>query len=444
MTYPLSSEVSVGDPTEASQYNNLRLDALYLGNGAGESGTLLQLLAQGMGTVRLTRVSALTIGLTASASDPCAVMIGGRICAVTAGLTVMLSALSLPTAGRYGIWAVSQSNGSFTLSAGSAGPDGSRQIGTFLWDGSGVIPGTVRNMTEYTAAAAANVPQTANGRLTFISGTPVPDGNITAAETLYFTPYGGNKIGLLTGAEWELYSFTELQLSLSGLTNELPYDVFIEATYNGLQLSTSPWGSRSGRIAGITYINGVPVLAGDPAKRFLGTFAKNAAGYGEDSITGRLLWNQYNRVPRGLLSTVSEQSAGTTSQNYWTPYWSDEKAPAVRVLLGSADADLDLEGTGLGTFISETDAGYTRFYMIGIGQDPAMSSPYTSNSCCSPVFMQSFGNAPVTVRIRNHSSAFLGYHNYVLMFKANYNTLKPAGIIYGTGAAPGLYGIVCG
>ncbi len=442
MTYPLSSEVSVGDPTEASQYNNLRRDALYLGSGAGESGTLLQLLAQGMGTVRLTRVSASTIGLTASPADPCAVMIGGRICAVTSSLTALLSLASLPTAGRYGIWAVAQTDGTFTLAAGASGPDGSRQIGTLLWDGTGVIPGTVRNMAEYTAAAAANTPQTANGRLTFLCGTPVPDGDITGASTLYFTPYGGNKIGLLTGSEWEVYSFTELQLSLSGLSNELPYDIFIEATYNGLTLSASPWGSSSGRLAQLTYVNGVPVLSGDPAKRFLGTIAKNEGGFGEDSLTGRLLWNQNNRLPRGLLSTVQEQSAGTyTSLNYWAPYWSAAKAPAVRVLIGTADAELDLEGTGLGTLVTEEEAGHSSFYMVGIGRDPAMEAPYTENSSCVPVFMHTFGNSPVTARVRNHSSAFLGYHKYVLMFYAN-NQKKPAAVFYGTNAAAGLYGVV--
>ena len=39
MTYPLSSEVSSGQPTAAAQYNNLRRDALRLGQADADAAT---------------------------------------------------------------------------------------------------------------------------------------------------------------------------------------------------------------------------------------------------------------------------------------------------------------------------------------------------------------------------------------------------------------------
>ncbi len=444
MTYPLSNEVVVGDATEASQYNNLRRDALYLGGEPGHSGSLMQLLSRITGAVSLTRVSATTIQLTASASNPCGVIIGGAIYAVTSNVSVMLLMSQLPSAGRYGIWAVGQTDGTFTLAAGSAGPDNSAQIGTFLWDGSGVIPGTVMNMSEYDAMRAVNVQQTANGRLTFLSGTPVPDGNITSASTLYFTPYGGNKIGLMCGSgEWQIFTFPELSLSLAGLTNELPYDVFINADQNGLSLTASQWGSVSARASTIVYSDGVPVLASDFRKRYLGTFAKNSAGYGEDSLTGRLLWNQNNRVTRALLCRLEEEGSGAMTTNAWRPYYSDAAAPAVRALLPMPDAAFELTGVGTTQFIADSDGSYSRYYMMGISRDPVMASPYTGNTNTAPVYIRCYGNTPERVTVRNHDSGFLGLHKYVLTYYTNY-TFRPRGGDALTGEAPGLYGEITG
>ena len=52
MTYPNSSAVVAGQATEADQYNFLRNDALCLGGDPAASGTLRDLLYQGMSGVR--------------------------------------------------------------------------------------------------------------------------------------------------------------------------------------------------------------------------------------------------------------------------------------------------------------------------------------------------------------------------------------------------------
>src|SRR4051812_49331438 len=53
------------------------------------------------------------------------------------------------------------------------------------------------------------------GRLTLTSGTPLTTSDVTAAGTVYFTPYNGNVIGLYDGTDWLAIPFTEQSISLA-------------------------------------------------------------------------------------------------------------------------------------------------------------------------------------------------------------------------------------
>lgn len=444
MTYPLSSPVVAGDATEADQYNNLRKDALYLGGDPAGSGNLLQLLYQNMGMISLTLTSQTSIRLNASDLEPSALMIGGGIFGITDNLTINLTPVALPAAGRYYLYAIAQSDGSFILDAGDNNvPVNGRMIGTFLWDGTGVIPGSLHNRTEWDAIRAVVKPSIANGRLTLAAGAPVPDADITAAETLYFTPYNGNEIALYTGGEWEVFSFTELSLSLSGFTNELPYDIFLSADKNGLTLSAAAWGSASARLTPLVYFDGVQVSGADYGKRYLGSIALNASGKGEDSVTGRLLWNENNRVDRPLIAKITTAGTITSVTSKWVPYMMENPA-TIRLLVPDPDTDFELIGTGLNEAITENDIFYGRMATLGIGQDMALVSPYDDNTSCVPVFTENYGNTPQNVTIRNFGAGFRGYHKYTLAFYTNYS-FKPIGLSFATiGAGPGLQGMING
>lgn len=444
MSYPKSSPVAAGDATEASQYNDLRSDALYLGGDPAGSGNLLQLLYQSMGQISLTRASATTIRLNASSASPCGVMISGGIFAVTADLTILLTSVSLSTAGRCYLFAVAQSDGTFILDASyNTVISNGRMIGTFLWDGYGIIPGTLHNMTEWEAIRAVVKPSIANGRLTLAAGIPVSETDITMAETVYFTPFNGNEIALFTGGEWEVFSFGELSLPLSGMTNGLPYDLFLSANRDGLSLSMMPWGSPSARLTTLIYHDGVKVSAADRGKRYLGTIALNAAGYGEDSATGRLLWNENNRVNRPMLSKLTQSGTGTSEQNKWVPFFYD-KAPEVALLVPDPDTDFELTGVGKSSYIDSTNAGYSRMMAIGICQEMNKVSPWSDNSTCVPVFTESYGNTPMTVSIRNYDATFRGYHVYTLAFYTNYTFSMTGPTFSSIGAGPGLFGVIRG
>ena len=447
MSYPTSSAVVAGMATEADQYNTLRNDALFLGAEAGASGTLRELLYQTMGEIRLSRASRTSIRLEASADDPCALMIGGRICAVSSDLILSLSAESFPSPGRLYLFAAGQPDGSFTLRA-SAGTalSGARCVGTLLWSGSAVVPGTVRTIAEWDALQKVIDPFAAQGRLTLVPGEPAPDADITMADSLYYTPYCGNSIALYADGSWERFSFAELSLRLTGMQREIPYDVFIHSDGDGLQLSTLSWGTAEARPSGmLTRIDGVRVSGADSGKRYLGTIALNGAGFGEDSCSGRLVWNENHRVIRPLLSRLSTtRGQGTAHMGSWAPYY-DEDAPSVRILAPSAEAEFTLNGVGISSLITETDAGYNRAAAVGICRDRVMAAPYTGNVNCAAAFTHTCGKSPAAVSIQNQGGSFLGCHRYTLAFWSNY-TYYPTGtgLSAGCGECPGLWGYIMG
>ena len=446
MSYPLSSAVTAGQATEADQYNDLRRDALYLGQDPACSGNLLELLYQGSGDIRLTRVSAASIRLEASEEAPCALMIGGRICSVRSEVTLSLNSAVLPAPGRYGIYAVGGTDGSFSLRASAGAPAGGRQIGTFLWSGGGIIPGSVHDMKEWEQIRSAEAAPEIRGRLTLVSGEPVPDADIFYGETLYFTPYQGNSAALYLGGGWEVFRFTELSLRLSGFQRGIPHDVFLSADENGLQLSAQSWGTTGARPGGmLARQDGVRVSGGDSGKRYLGSFVLNAAGFGEDSRQSRLIWNENYRLPRLLVSRLSTtKNRGESHENCWAPYY-DEDAPEVQVLLPAADAEFSLTGVGISSPISESDRGYSRSAAVGICRDMMKQSPYTGNENYAPVFTHSWGNGPMTVSVQNQDSSFLGIHSYTLAFWSNYGFYPAGTALAGVcGECPGLIGSVRG
>lgn len=80
-----------------------------------------------------------------------------------------------------------------------------------------------------------------NGRLTLESGVAISTTDQLAKTTLYFTPFKGNRIGLKSGSSWDLYSFTEISLSLSGYIKGVVYDIFAYLSGGSPVLESLAW-----------------------------------------------------------------------------------------------------------------------------------------------------------------------------------------------------------
>jgi hypothetical protein len=85
------------------------------------------------------------------------------------------------------------------------------------------------------------------GYLTLISATPVITADVTAAATVYYTPFTGALIPIWNGTNMALNTFAELSLTLnSNHAADTVYDVFVFLNSGTVTVGTGPAWSNSG------------------------------------------------------------------------------------------------------------------------------------------------------------------------------------------------------
>ena len=192
--------------------------------------------------------------------------------------------------------------------------------------------------TGYLIEAAHSPQAVCQGRLTLTAGTAVTTGDVTAATLVQWTPYGGNLIGLYTGSEWVTVPFAEATCVVPS-TSSTPFDIWCSlATAGGVVIDTTNWTSDTTRATALTLQNGVYVKTGDPGRRYLGTGRTTSTpGQTQDAVSGRFLWNYYNRVKRKATGTFS--TGRTTSSTSYTELNTEIQN---KWLIGVAENDVDI------------------------------------------------------------------------------------------------------
>lgn len=153
------------------------------------------------------------------------------------------------------------------------------------------------------------------GRLTLTTATPVTTADVTAATTLYWALYTGNRITLYTGSAWTVVTFSQLSITMVGLTASKPYDVFIDYAAGTPALEVVVWTNDTTRATALATQDGVYVQTGDADSRYVGTIYIDAGGGAvTDSFALRHVWNYYNRVDREMrvLEATNSWTAGTS------------------------------------------------------------------------------------------------------------------------------------
>jgi len=210
-----------------------------------------------------------------------------------------------------------------------------------------------------------------DGRLTLTSGVPVTTSDVTAATTIYFTPYKGNHIALYNEdfEDWRLHNFTELSYSLAGIAADTNFDVFVYNNAGTLSLEIVAWSGATTRATALAVQDGVYVKSGEPAKRYLGTFRTTSTiGQCEDSKTKRYCWNYYNQKERRLLKLVDDGS-WTYNSGTWR-YADNDTTNKVEIVVGLLeDASFYLEYQ-----ISGKENVTGTYFMVGIGKDSSSSN----------------------------------------------------------------------
>jgi hypothetical protein len=223
---------------------------------------------------------------------------------------------------------ISSTSGGVTATA----PANARYVGT-------AESSTVLIFNPSAAFPAINTP--CDGRLTLTTGTPVTTADVTAATTLYFAPYAGNRLALYDGSRWRAYALSQVSIAVPSTTSQL-YDVFIYDSSGTLTLELTAWTNDTTRATNLTTQDGVLVKTGATTRRYLGSFRTTAvSGQTEDSKAKRYLWNYYHRIKR--LISVKE---ATNSWTYTTATYrqaNNSAANQADVVVGWAEVLLSLE-----------------------------------------------------------------------------------------------------
>lgn len=339
MTYPLSSDVSSGQPTAAAQYNNLRADALRLGQPAADSVLVGQLLEAYSSRLTLEALDSNRLRVPASAQEPVCLMIDG--CAVRAEANVDLAPGAAPggTPAVYYIFAVrGAGSSSFTLSVNtSATPwSGARQIGACYWNGSRIVPESIQLSSRARQIAELKYcpAQSACGRLTLQSGEAFSTSDRSGAN-LYFTPFQGNVIDLyVPGIGWAAKSFNELSLSFASAADDRNYDIFLYQDAGGaLALEAVAWSSDTIRSEALTTLDGIDLKAGNTGCRYLGTVRTDSGGQLQDTARQRFVWNALNRQRKPL--GCQEANLHTYQAAAWR-VWNNNPLNCVEMAAGKA------------------------------------------------------------------------------------------------------------
>lgn len=308
MTYPESANVSAGDGTLASHYNNLRADGVFLGQVAADSVPLGTLLERYESRLELELLDTTKIRVPASATAPVSLLIDGYLCQAVAD--VDLDGGEVPAGGAAAYYIFANRTGSsttFTLTVNTSSTEAAdqRRIGRFYWDGSKIIKDSVRS--EHAGLIADLLyftdPQICNGRLTLSTLVPAPDSEISSSANVYFTPYLGNRVALyVQDYGWRVYSFSELTLDISGIADAKNIDVWIYDNAGTLTLAYTEWSNDTLRATALVRQDGVLVKTGALGYRYLGTIRTSGAGVTCDTKSKRFVWNYYNRVLRHFLA----------------------------------------------------------------------------------------------------------------------------------------------
>jgi len=191
------------------------------------------------------------------------------------------------------------------------------------------------------AAADAGI---CEGRLTLLSGQPAPASDASAATTIFYTPYKGNRISLYDGAKWNIRASAEVSIAVPATTSQM-YDIFAFDSTGTVTLELLAWTNDTTRATSLTRQDGVICKTGDATRRYIGSFrTTTVSGQTEDSATKRYLWNFSNRIERTLRRV--ETAANWT---YNTATWRQANANVanqVEVVIGIQEVRLDLSVQG--------------------------------------------------------------------------------------------------
>lgn len=169
--------------------------------------------------------------------------------------------------------------------------------------------GTMAYTSDITAIVRDN--GTNDFRLTLTTALPVTTSDVTAATTIYCTPYKGNRIALYDGSTWNVRTSAEFSIAIGTLAAQRMHDVFVYDNAGTPTLELLIWTNDTTRATALTLQDGVLVKTGATTRRYVGSFYPTSTTQMADSMANRFLWNYYNRVDRPMRSALETADTWT-------------------------------------------------------------------------------------------------------------------------------------
>ena len=147
-----------------------------------------------------------------------------------------------------------------------------------------------------------NQPDINSFRLTGVTGSPIMTTDNVGLNTIYLTPFNGNRIALYNGATWDVFYSGQVSLAVTGRTADLPFDLFVFNLNGVLTLETLNWTNATARATPLVLQDGVWSRSGAITHRYVGTCRpRTATSYswvtqGINAPARLDLWNASNRV----------------------------------------------------------------------------------------------------------------------------------------------------
>lgn len=140
MTYPQSAQVIAGQPTAAAHYNNLRADALYLGNDSADSKSLAGFFNRHAEFINLEVLNSTRLRVPYSINQPPTLMINGCLLQASANVDLPSNQFNGSAATWYVFAVRSAESTTFTLAVNTSSAEATDQrlIGEAYWDGSAI------------------------------------------------------------------------------------------------------------------------------------------------------------------------------------------------------------------------------------------------------------------------------------------------------------------
>lgn len=383
------------------------------------------------GTLGVTGGGTGTVAFTAYAVIAAGTTVTGQFQSVTPGTAglplVSGGASSLPTytaltvaAGGTGVTSAT----AYAVLTGGTTSTGALQsvasVGTsgqvLTSNGAGALP------TFQASTGGGKDINTVSGRLTLTTAVPVTTSDVSAAGTLYFTPYKGNSIYLYTASAWTFYTFTEKSIAVASGTNQM-YDVFIYDNSGTLTLELLAWTNDTTRATVLATQDGVLCKTGALDRRYLGSIRTKTASQCYDTVSFRHLWNYYNRIPCQMQNTTET----TDTWTYTTNAFRQARASTTNQLDFIVGVSEDVVESAV--FGSAANTGAAVLVTVGIGLDS------TSTNSAS---LTSAGNTPVASGYVITTANYKGYPGigrHILTW-LEYSGASGTTTWYGDGGAP--------